>query len=273
MNKPSNYPAKAKFSLNKDALLALYDKKRKTKQASEDERDAGSPITAITGLIGEDLLLGLFDHYLQDKTAGDGIFWDPKLMYKCKGPGNKGSRLDAWIKTKNGKLYQAEAKNWGASAIGGVAVADDCETTAEETKRKRKTYTWLEAAAHNRKRYLTHKDAIGPVWKVLVKTEMPDKFSDNKPEHLLLFWSPVASSDDSTKDKLEPFFSVKTDDFKDAINKTKLKLPTPIATQVYIFSASNYLRLKGTPSDLNICMPRVRERLKELRRLGFPIEL
>ena len=270
MDNPLSNSEQNMFSLSKDALLKLYDKKRKKEKTAEDKEDLGSPITAITSLIGEDLLLGLFDHYLQDKTAGDGIIWDPRLMYKCKGPGNKGSRLDAWIKTKKGKLYQAEAKNWCASAIGGVEVEDDYETNTEKTKSKCKKYTWPEAARHNRKRYLTHKDAIKPVWKVLVKTQSLEK---EDPEHLLLFWSPVAPFEGASKDKLEPFFSVKSSEFAESIEETGLDLAVPYAEEVHIFSASNYLRQTGAPSEFYIYMPRVRERLEELRKLGFPIKL
>ena len=273
MNNPPTCRTKGTYSLRTDALLTLYDKKRKKKQTAEYEEDLGSPITAITALIGEDLLLGLFDHYLQDKTAGDGIVWDPNSMYKCKGSENSGPRLDAWVETKKGKLYQVEAKNWCASAIGGVEVDDDRETNAEKTKSKRKAYTWPEAAKHNRERYLKHKDAIRPVWRVLVKTEIPDKFSDKKPERLLLFWSPVAPFEDAPKDKLEPLFSVKTAEFAESIKKTGLDLPVPYAEEVYIFSASNYLRQTGAPSELQIRMPRVRGRLEELRKLGFEIKL
>lgn len=273
MDNPLSNSAQNMFSLSKDALLKLYDKKRKKEKTAEDEEDLGSPITAITSLIGEDLLLGFFDHYLQEKTSGDGIIWDPRHMYKCKGPGNKGSRLDAWIKTKKGKLYQAEAKNWCASAIGGVEVEDDCETNAEKTKSKRKTYTWSEAARHNRDRYLAHKDCIKPVWKVLVETQIPDEFSGTHPERLLLFWSPVAPFEGAPKDTLEPFFSVKTAEFAESIEKAGLDLPAPYAKEVHIFSASNYLRQTSAPSEFQICMPRVRERLDELRKLGFPMKL
>lgn len=268
-NSPQNI-----FPLSKDALLKLYDKKRKKEQTAEDEEteDLGSPITAITSLIGEDLLLGLFDHYLESRDADDGVLWDLESMYKCKSPGRSGPRLDAWVETKKGRLYQAEAKNWCASAIGGVEVDDEGEPEASEAKSRRRRYTWPQAAEHNRKRYLTHKDTIKPVWKVLAKTELPDRLCKKNTEPLLLFWSPFAPFEGAPKDELAPFFSIKTTEFEDAIRRTELKLPDPIAKEVYIFSASNYLRQKGTPSHLKICMPRVSERLNELEKLGFPID-
>ena len=61
------------FSLNKNALLKLYDekpKKRKKGEANDEDTDYGSPITAITSLLGEDLVLGLFELFLEERNDG-----------------------------------------------------------------------------------------------------------------------------------------------------------------------------------------------------------
>src|SRR3989344_321722 len=87
--------------------------------------------SAVTGVIGEDLNAAAFAHYLENEGSLVSIL--------PTGPtqGTRiGQRLDRWIYTKNREgreiLYQAEIKNWAASAIGGYRLAVDrdiAETT------------------------------------------------------------------------------------------------------------------------------------------------
>ncbi len=260
---PEN-PREEIFSLGKNELLEFYDKKN-----THDE-ELGSPITAVTALIGEDLVLGLFDHYLVS-GEGDGVVWDQKGKYQCTTGNKKGPRLDAWILTKKQVVYQAEIKNWCASAFGGKGVSDSsCAANEDVTKKMGAELTWSEAAFHNRKRYLTSQDCARPVWKVLVKMNKPATLSNKEERHLLLFWSPVAPFAESKSEDPKPFFAVNTSEFQATIKDTGLDLPTPCADEVYIFSASNYLRASKN-SVFEIRMPRVAQRLSELRKLGIKL--
>lgn len=114
---PFSNSAQDVFSLSKDALLKLYDEKPTKKQMDEKEQQLGSPITAITSLIGEDLVLGIFVLFLRD--SGDGV---ASLDYSCKSEGPRGPNLDAWMLTHNHACYQIEVKNWCASAKGGKQI-------------------------------------------------------------------------------------------------------------------------------------------------------
>ncbi len=219
-------------------------------------------------MIGEDLVVGLLELYLREN--GDALREKPE--HRCTGGGNAGPRLDAWLLTKNA-LYQAEIKNWCASAIGGVGVDDENNPPKESKGRSRKKYTWLDAAIHNHERYLKHKETAKKVWKVLVKMSPPRAFSRKKPKPLLAFWSPVAPMNaESTKD-LVPFFKLPTEPFNEVIASTGWDLPKPYSEHVWVFSASNYLRGKKGEEYFNIQMPRVYERLGHLQKFGFPVEL
>lgn len=96
------------MKVQKAALLEFYDKRRTWPTAT------GSPVSAITGVIGEDLVLGLLCRHLDGKI----------LSYGCKPGGSSGRRLDAWVSAGR-KLYQVEVKNWCAHSMGGQTVPDD----------------------------------------------------------------------------------------------------------------------------------------------------
>lgn len=69
------------MKIHRAAILGLYDKRRKW------PTETGSPVSAITGIIGEDLVLGLLCESLKGKI----------LTYGCKPEGLSGCRLDAWV--------------------------------------------------------------------------------------------------------------------------------------------------------------------------------
>ena len=244
------------FKLNSSALLELYDQ-------NPNYDELGSPITAITSLIGEDLLLGLFDHYLRNKdNKGDAIV---SLDYSCKSEGRRGRWLDAWVETKNDPeaLYQTEVKNWCASAIGGRPITN--------------TKTLLDAAKHNRERYLNHTETAKKVWKVLLEMNPPQWHTKTNITFLplLAFWSPIAPQKDiSSEDCLKPFFEVETREFKKTILGSNLFTNDSYSKIVSIFSASNYLRrIKDCNDTVTVRMPRVKQRLEIMGNMGFSINI
>ena len=253
---------KPTFKLKKSKLLELYDVRR------IGDKDTGSPITAITSLIGEDLVLGLLALYF--KETGRALRHQPD--YRCTSGQQRGPWLDAWLLTKKGELFQAEVKNWCASAIGGVSVDGGLEPRSTRRNQRRR-YTWFEAAESNRERYLNRKDVAAKVWKVLVPMKQPRGWPRRKSKPLLAFWSPVAPPGAKKEKDLKPFFQVKTSEFRAIIGKSGLKLPKKCFSTVWIFSASNYLRSLKRRETIEIPMQRVQGRLEELRIVGFPIKL
>jgi len=265
MPSPKSSRKNHKFKLEISKLLDFYDVRRTPNE------DTGSPITAITSLIGEDLVLGLLELYF--KKSGRAL--QCPVERKCTTGETTGPRLDGWIRTKKGDLFQTEVKNWCASAIGGISVDKDLETKGGKAKSRRRRYSWFEAAERNRERYLNHPHPAKNVWKVLVPMKQRNGRPHKNAKPLLAFWSAIAPQGASKEKQLKPFFSIRTKFYRDIIREAELPLPRHYSDTVWIFSASNYLRsLKGKGRRcVEISMPRVRERLEELRKLGFPIKL
>lgn len=87
---------------------------------NEGHEDANGHHTAITGLIGEPLAVGLILHSLRSKGLPAEF-----LSWKVT-PGTKsGQRLDAWLSDGAGTLYQTEIKMWAGNAIGGLRLKPD----------------------------------------------------------------------------------------------------------------------------------------------------
>jgi hypothetical protein len=236
------------FKLNRISLIDFFDKRYLNKIL-------GSPLTAIISFFGEDLLLGLFDHYLRSK--GDPIV---SLDYSCKSKGRRGHWLDAWIETPKA-LYQTEIKNWSANAFGGRPI-NNTENSLPD------------AAKHNRQRYLNHTATAKKVWKVLLEMNPPQWHTkiNITSSPLLAFWSPIAPQKDiHSEDFLEPFFEVETREFEEIILGSRLFTHNRnYAKRVSIFSASNYLR-RIKDCDVTVRMPRVKQRLEIMGKMGFSI--
>ncbi len=227
------------LTIRRKALLEFYDQRNKW------PGDVGSPISGITGLIGEDLVLGLFQHYLRTKEHVIA-----KIPTRCKGPENRGSRLDAWVFTPNA-CYQTEVKNWCASAMGGVSVGSTDETL-------------LRAAKLNLARYLGHKDTAKHVWKVLKPMSRTAEHEHLELRPLLAFWSPVALPKVKNTLQLAPFFSCPTKPYAEYIELAGVG--EHAFRHVWIFSASLYLR-ELKQARIQLQMPRAVQRLKKLQEL------
>src|SRR5437867_11663435 len=99
------------------ALLDFYDDPQSELFAADGR---GSHVSAITGLIGEDLILGLLLHYW--KSQGDSA---RVISYQCTQGTIKGVRLDAWVIKNDGELFQVEVKNWSAHSRDGYRLPAD----------------------------------------------------------------------------------------------------------------------------------------------------
>ena len=93
----------------------------------------GSHVTAITGLIGEDLVMALVRHYWKNIQKEESNI----TGYQCNQGARAGKRLDAWIE-KGKFIYQVEVKNWSAHSLGGYDHSNECaDHTLEEFAAKR----------------------------------------------------------------------------------------------------------------------------------------
>lgn len=220
-------------------LLSFYDLKSNWKDPQEE--DATSPISAITGLIGEDLVIGALRHYFRHRKQ-ENLTFEPR----CKQPGISGYRLDGWVLSSL-FAYQTEIKNWCASALGGKSVAED---------------RLLEVAKDNLQHYLGGGENPRSVWKVLAKMEAAP-VADRPIRPLLAFWSPVATGEQEA-DTLPPaFFDCEIAPYRDVIDGAGI---STAFTTVSIFSAS--LHLRSLSDDVvELEMPRASRRLRKIEEM------
>ena len=246
------------MKINIDELINLYDSTHIW------EKDEGSPITSITGILGEDLVLGVLEHYFKNKARVNELV----VSRVTPSVGARGSKLDAWIYTEK-EHYQVEIKNWSASAVGGRAI------------KKNDVISLLDASTRNNSTYFTNPRNSKKVWKVLERVMDNSELKDvdkkslyNKVDifnrkSLLAFWSPVGhnSKKELEENDLKPFFEiVDLSPFQLSINRAKLR--SQDFNKVSIFSASLYLRELRTYQDhIEVEMPRVTDRLKRFHKL------
>jgi hypothetical protein len=246
-----NLPRKNYLTLNIKSALSFYDE-----LSDQGKNPFGSSVSALTGLIGEDLVLGALDNYFGGKVTKE-------IDYSCKGVvsmvrrrGKKSKKtnswLDAWIKLPD-RCYQTEVKNWSASAVGGKPVSKD---------------GLVSAAHHNMRVYLEEDRNTTKVWKVLKKMRgAPMK----RVEPLLAFWSPLAPESIKKEDKLRPLFRQSINPYLRKIMAAKIA-PAGFES-VTIFSASLHLRNleRRGKNTVTLYMPRAAQRLSQLRQLGIKL--
>jgi hypothetical protein len=208
-------------------IIRFFDEK------SKDENYDGSDVTAVIGLLGEDLLLGVLQHYWKSNEGAESKI----LTYKCNRGSLKGSRLDAWLLKKlreKDELYQVEVKNWAAYAIGG-----------KELKLNAIEQDFQVYSKRNWDRFFGPEIIPGKhISKVLEPMKKPRGYEKTTPVPLLCFWIYVAESIKS------PYSRRQYLDGK----------------AVHVFSASAYLRtLKDDYID--VAMPRAERRMRLISEL------
>ena len=85
------------MKIAREKIIKFFDEK------SKDKSHDGSDVTAVIGLLGEDLLLGALQHYWKSSEGVESQILD----YKCTRGSKKGSRLDGWL--------EVAPKNWTTS--------------------------------------------------------------------------------------------------------------------------------------------------------------
>jgi hypothetical protein len=222
------------MKIHRSKVLEFYDIKP-SRNSSQD-----SPVSSITGLIGEDLVLGLLCRHLKGDVISHG----------CR-PGTKsGRRLDAWVRA-NGRDYQVEVKNWCAHSLGQktVPVSD--------------SLTFREHAKETLSNFLTLERNLEGIWKILGPMRPPEGAPEAIGIPLLALWAPVATEASAKEEQLPCWFTCDLADYKQVIPRQYADVTH---THIHIFSASLYLR---TLSDevLDIEMPRATDRIRRLAQL------
>jgi hypothetical protein len=205
-------------------------------------------VTAIIGLIGEDLNSALFADYLNrtDEFAKAQV-----LGYQMSTGRLKGPRLDRWILADK-ILYQSEIKNWCSFAIGGYTLSLSAPDKEVQDLARKYWRREKEDNYENCKEY-------GRVSKVLASMNIPADFNDKKLDlrPLLIHWMPISSRG------LKPFFSVPVRSLgldKRFTKQIKFKC-------LYYFSCSLYLRelIKKGYRFLNLDLPNYEKRVNLLK--------
>jgi hypothetical protein len=200
----------SKAVFNIDELIKFYDLK------GENSKHASS----VTGLIGEDLITGIFKHYLESKSPNS------KVNVLTENPKEKNGRwLDRWIIQENGNeniCYQTEIKNWSAHSLGGVHFEYDPSNPLDfKTLDSDKIFNkiWDDAK-------MEFKDAaVNKVLKQMKSNAELDSLPSKIIEPLVCFWMPITRSS-----------------VKDPIIELNISNANTNFNTVTIFSSSIYLR-------------------------------
>ncbi len=206
-------------------LIEFYDNKRSEIFAND---GLGGDVSAITGLIGEDLLVAILFHYWRN-----GEHLNPeRLPDPCKEDGVKnGKKLDAWLVRDNQTIFQVEIKNWSAHSKNGRSVPTNAN---QEDIQSNANKRWIEYFGDNG-------GLPEQAKKILLPMQRPQGFENHKLERMLLFWFPIA------EDTLQPMSVVKK----------------PYRQELHVFSASIYLR-KLSEEVIDLDTPIIQRRCNTL---------
>ena len=197
--------------------------------------------TAVVGVAGEDIGVGLLKHYLEcTRNAKVRIIPATPTTGKRKGP-----RLDRWVDVAwpdgSGQLFQTEIKNWSAHAIGGRIL----KVNAPED----------EVSRFGVERWQGHVRSMD--WRAIGKVLTPmRKPWDVDPSHtlepLLIYWWVIHPEGGG-----ESFFA------------HDLGAASAEFSRLWYFSMSSYLRSLNE-ATIELDMPNAANRISWLHRL-FPL--
>jgi hypothetical protein len=192
------------MQINLNNLLEFYDDKK---------RCHSYHVSAITGLIGEDLAFNFFKHYVENDLRGK----IKRVELKCTQGARNGKRLDRWIHAEyqdKDIFFQTEIKNWSSHSLGGEKFPNDA---SHETMYRKSR--WERVFDPKNQKFKS--DNLS---KVTIPMSLPiDWIEKNNISPLVIFWESMHS-----EGKSDPFFTsyIKSDDFE----------------FIHIFSISTYVR-------------------------------
>ena len=223
---------------------------------------AGKNVTAIVGMIGEDLNAACFRHYMESKGAKVTVLQDTVGT-----GGSKGPRLDRWIIVdwdwpdgRSRTVFQTEIKNWSAFAIGGEKLS--VQASRKEVAKYKKG-RW-ESKWDPKHGTLRTKD----IAKVLVPMKPPSYLEQERENlrPLLIFWEAVGPSRPANNHlfcKPGPTYN-----FPFTPPSTWPELGPCEFPELWVFSVSSYLR-SLPDATIELQMPNAADRLGILDRLFF----
>lgn len=221
-------------------------------------------ITAIVGILGEDLSAATLKHCLEQNGAQH-VRIRPGPV---KNPGRKGPWLDRWVEADlpcgNKVIFQTEIKSYTAAASGGkILPLNASDRDIADLQKQMWQRQWDSDKETLRNHYVA---------KVLVPMTLPEEAQHRTLLPMLIFWQvidPRCSADAEIYGKGQHLFRIGkvTYDFPFSPPgswnyKCKFK-------ELWAFSVSNYLRflLAGGCRELALSMPDAISRLQALDRL------
>ena len=210
------------MKFNRKELLKFYDER-------VNDEGRGGDVSGITGLWGEDLILGLLRHFWRHEESCESKI----VTYSCKS--GKGPKLDAWIEKtpRKGKnaLFQTEVKNWSAWSI------DDGTLELGALKLRAYSEWWW-------KYFFEQKRLPARVAKVLKQMMRPKGCVNQVVTPLLCMWPYMVGKHG------KPYI-----------------VGSRGSKQLHVFSGSAYLR-SLTSKYIEIEMPRTQRRLALMKELA-----
>lgn len=229
------------MQINRRELLRFFDETPYPARGRDSET-FGASVSAVTGLIGEELVLNLFLHYWKRNQSRFGRL--RKLDTRCRSAIDK-CCFDAWLVRKlNGRdreLFQVEVKNWSYHSVNMKRrYAADMPNWQKVDVAQR---NWIACIERNK--------SETKLKKVMGTMHMPDGVEDGLPQRpLLCIWAPVLPPN---KTRLRPFF--------------KFQCPKHPLNGLRVFSASLYLH-SLTTRTIGLTLNGVRRRLQLMQDLG-----
>jgi len=214
------------MKLHREKIIEFYDHRE-----SGDGR--GSDVAGLTGIWGEDLLIGSLQDYWRTCDNADSRV----ISYSCGNGKKKGPRLDAWIlktdKDGDESLYQVEVKNWCAYSLGERPLSRVISPDELDNYRSEQWDFYFGKGCLPKS-----------VEKVLSKMKAPAEHAKLTPIPLLCFW----------------FF------ISDKSGKPYSQCLLANGCRIDVFSASAYFRSLTSPT-IEISMPRAERRFLLLSQL------
>ena len=218
--------------INLKGLLDLYDHKTKNNIGC---------VSAINGMIGEDLAVALFLDYARGKKLNPAI-----VSEKVTQGSSKGVRLDRWLSVQECNkviYYQTEIKNWTAHSYRGKSLPKNLDEEGMKKYRKDRWGQRFDVSNHCLRDTSANK--------VLVPMKLGSTIAhDAEIRPLIIFWEAMHPEGSN-----EACFSV-------SVNGSIFK-------NLWVFSMSNYVRnlIDKDTANIEVNMPAVDARIKWLNTI------
>jgi len=223
-------------------LVKFYDEK---------EKDAPKkPASSITGIIGEDLISGLYKHYIENyKKEG-------KVTILQGNPKN-GKWLDRWMVQENESqiiCYQTEIKNWSAHSLGGVSFHN-----LNDAEIKKKAINIFNDTFQNG----DLKDpSVGKVLNDMKDKNIIEEYGVERIRPLVCFWMPICKDGE----ELNPFFEIKIE-VNSKNNTGRFTVLSFFSASIYLRALLNEKKYSDKKNIISIEAPNIYERLNHLNNL------